>query len=104
NARFVGTVQKTEIIPDVVGELGLQAGTENLETLPWFGVLLTLNQDGGAGITKDEVAVPVPEVQVARTDFRTDHQHRTSGAVFHRIDRRLQTESRGAARHVHVVG
>ena len=75
-----------------IGKLGFQASTQNFKTLTGFSVFLTLNQYRRAGITEDKVAVPIPEVQVARADFRADHQHRTCCTIFDRVDRRLQTE------------
>src|SRR5699024_3235466 len=76
NTGFISAVQKAEVVADVVGELGFQFNAKNLETLTRMGVFFPLNQNRGAGIPKNEMAVPFAEVKVPGADFGTDNQDR----------------------------
>src|SRR5690554_1161296 len=78
NTGFVRPVQEAEIIPDIIGKGRFQASAKNLEAMPGLGIFFPLNQNRRAGITKNEMAVPLTEIKVARTDFRAYNQHRPS--------------------------
>jgi hypothetical protein len=65
DAGFVEAVEEAEVVADVVGEAGLQLGVQISQRCEPGGVG-RFDDDGGAGIAEDEVAVAVAPVQVAR--------------------------------------
>ena len=71
-----GAVEEAEVVADVVGELGLQPGSQDVPAA--LGLIAALDDHRGGHVAEDEVAVAVPEVQVAGADLRIDHQHRAA--------------------------
>lgn len=66
------------------------------------GQVFTLDDDRGAGVAEDEVAVAVAEVHVPGADFRVDHEDGAGLAELDAVDRVLDTEGRRRAGDVHV--
>ncbi|MND93225.1 hypothetical protein D3C80_854060 [compost metagenome] len=99
---FRRTVEEAEIVADVVGELGQQFATDDIELMGRRRQVCTLDQHGGRGIAKNEVAVTVTEVQVAGADFRADHQDGAGLAQLHGIAGGVDAEGRGRTGDVHV--
>ena len=102
DAGFVEAVQEAEIVADVVGEAGFQLGVQDFPAVRALGGVGPFHDDGGAGIAKDEVAVAVAPVQVARGNFRIQHQHRARLAALHRCHGLLDAEGGRRAGYVHV--
>ncbi|MNF90253.1 hypothetical protein D3C84_728100 [compost metagenome] len=97
-------VQEAEVVADVVGVLGHQLARHQLPGVGHLAIFFPLQQHGGAGVAEDEVAVSVPEIEVARADLRADHQRQFGGTGRQHVRRRLDAEGGGRAGHVHVKG
>ena len=66
------------------------------------GAVGCLENDRGAGIAKNEVAVAVAEIQVAAGDFGIKHQYRARLAALYGRHRGLNAEGGRGTGHVHV--
>ncbi|MNO88053.1 hypothetical protein D3C76_794880 [compost metagenome] len=97
-------VQEAEVVADVVGVLGHQLARHQLPGVGHLAIGLPLQQHGGAGVAKDEVAVSIPEIEVPRADLGVHHQGQSGGAGRQQIRRRLDAEGGGGTGHVHVKG
>ena len=86
-----GARHEAGVVADGVGKRGLQARAQNFEC-PSRGQVQPLHQDGGAHVTKDEVAIPVFPGQVGRRDFGVDYQHRPACTRAHGVVCHLQCE------------
>ena len=102
HARLVAAVEEAEVVADIVGELGQQLGAKDLVGVLANGIFSTLDHHGGAGITKDEVAVTVTEAHVTGAHFRVDHQHRAGLAQGNGVGRVLDAKGGRRTGHVHV--
>jgi len=104
SALFRRAVEEAEVVADVVGEYGLQLGAEDVELVRRGGQVGPLHQYRGGGITEDEVAVAVTEVQVPGADFRADHQQCAGLTQLHAVGGSLDAERGRRTRNVHVEG
>ena len=99
---FGSTVEKAEVVADVVGKLGHQLGTDDVPLLRRGRQIFALDDYRGAGVAEDEMAVAVAEVHMPGTDLGVDHQDRARLAQLDAVDRVLDAERGRRARHVHV--
>jgi len=104
SALFRRAVEEAEVVADVVGEYGLQLGAEDVELVRRGGQVGPLHQYRGGGITEDEVAVAVTEVQVPGADFRADHQQCAGLTQLHAVGGSLDAERGRRTGNVHVEG
>ena len=102
-ARFfrIGTVQKAEVVANVVRENRLELGAEDIPMLSGRerGIF---DQDGGGDIAKNEMAVTIAPVQMAAGDFRADHEHALRISSANIVRSGLDAESGRGAGDIHV--
>jgi hypothetical protein len=101
---FVGAIEKTEIVADVVGKQGLQATVDDAERRGAAVAPVVTDDHGGAHVAEDKVRIPVAEIEMARADFRVDDEDVARAARHDRIAGLLQPEGRGGAGNIHVKG
>ncbi len=99
----VGAVQKAEIVADIVGENGLQPGTQYVP-MPRRRDGLVLDQNRGGDVAEDEMAVAVAPVEVARTDFGIHDEHAPCMPRTNIVGRGLDAEGCRGAGDIHVEG
>ena len=97
-----GTIEKAEVVANIVRELGLELGAEHIEALPRLDIVAVLDECCGADIAEDEMAVAITKVQVRRADFRIDHEHGPGAAGLDHVGRGLNTEGGRGTGHVQI--
>ena len=98
-----GARHKTLVVADVVGKGAEQTRAQNFECASRRQVQ-ALDQDGGAHVAKNKVAIAVFPGQMRRGDFRVHHQHRPRLAGAHGVIGQFNRKSGRGAGHVHVKG
>ncbi len=94
-------VQKAEIVADVVGKHRLELGAEDVPMRRRSNRRI-LDQHSGGDIAKDEMAIAVAPVEVARGDFGADHQHAFGVARTDIIGGGLNAEGGRGTGNIHV--
>ncbi|MNS42271.1 hypothetical protein D3C72_746460 [compost metagenome] len=102
HAGLVKTVEEAEIVADGIREARFQFRADDLELVLRHGRVFRFDDDGGAGVAENEMAVAVAPVQVAAGDFGIQDQHGARLAALHGGHGLLDAEGGGRARHVHV--
>ena len=66
-------IEETEIVADIIGKLCFQACAKNVPSVARGGVVSAFQNYSRRDVAKNEMAVPIAEVEVRRANFRIDH-------------------------------
>ena len=104
DAFFCCSVEKAEVVSDVVTEDRLELRIENLKGMSRLTAFNCFDYHGGSDITKNKMRITITEIEVSRTYLGIHHQHTPGTARDDHIVGLLNTECGRRAGDIHVKG